>query len=357
MFNNATDQTVGRTPWDFATAVLMRLGPTTVVVIGLLGFAYFLYTEINTARLETNKQLQNSIEVAQQQLVDNTIKMGDMSEKLIININNMLELSEKVDKKIDESREIYQKQLNKIQKEMEDSTKRLEESERQVKVARTEIVHLTEELEKKQAKMNALENTHKKLSVDVSILKAKKKELEGSTRAYARQVGELKEGLTVTLADVLGKVKDEEIKSSVRSILTVFVAEPGSPQTQNSLGELIGLRESILEKAIGEDGVGFETWFYIEDPDTGVKNTFGYVKQMQDGPRHVLVIDSQDDRIYRTSYGVENLLFKIPTAENWYERWMCNFVIFLDNEFEATYSVTDMNAWNQISLSVRPERS
>ena len=52
-----SDQTTGRTPWDFATAVLMRLGPTTIVVIGLLGFAFFLYSEINKARLEANKQL------------------------------------------------------------------------------------------------------------------------------------------------------------------------------------------------------------------------------------------------------------------------------------------------------------
>ena len=82
----------------------MRLGPTTVVVIGLLGFAFFLYSEINNARQEATQQLQKSLADAQEQLVDNTKKMGDMSEKLIANITSMLDLSKTVDQEIDEGR-------------------------------------------------------------------------------------------------------------------------------------------------------------------------------------------------------------------------------------------------------------
>lgn len=100
MPDESTDQTTGRTPWDFATAVLMRLVPTTVVVLGLLGFAYFLYSEISKAQLEANQQLQNSLASVQEQLAENTKKMGDMSATLIENITKILELNKQVDKEI-----------------------------------------------------------------------------------------------------------------------------------------------------------------------------------------------------------------------------------------------------------------
>lgn len=100
MSDASGDKTTGRTPWDVAAIVLSCVGPTTIVVAGFLVFTYFLYTEINRARETANKQLAESLSLAQNQLVENTRKLGDMSATLITNITNMLELNEEANKKI-----------------------------------------------------------------------------------------------------------------------------------------------------------------------------------------------------------------------------------------------------------------
>lgn len=346
MSAESSDQTTGRTPWDFATAVLMRLGPTTVVVIGLLGFAYFLYSEINKVRLEADQQLQNSLASAQAQLVENTKKMGDMSEKLITNISSMLELSKKVDTDIGERRDRYQKQLKTIRNELESSTKALQESRRKAEVTQAEIARLTENIEN-------LANTRKELSVEVTRLKDEKKELERSTQDYARQVGELKERQTTTLGDIVDRIKkDREAEETVRRLLINFANEAKSAQMRESMSELIGLRAGILEKEIERDGAGFSAWFYIKNLKSGSKNIFGYVDQGPEGPRDFLKIAVAKDRIYLVNMWAADFLLKIPTAENWYQSWLCNIGIRYDDGIDESCYNMDMNRWDQISIIV-----
>ena len=110
--------TVGRTPWDFATEVLRRLGPSMVVVV-LLGIgSYYFFHEINLAREradnarndqiklsnEEQKDLRKSLVSAQSLLIENTSKMQIMSQQLISNITDMMEVQNNMDDQVLEKR-------------------------------------------------------------------------------------------------------------------------------------------------------------------------------------------------------------------------------------------------------------
>lgn len=93
----------GRTPWDFATELLVvlgRIGPSAIIVGGFLVFSFLFYQEINKVRLDTDKLLQEKTETAQNQLVETYQRMGGMSSQLISNIDNLLKLRREIDVEI-----------------------------------------------------------------------------------------------------------------------------------------------------------------------------------------------------------------------------------------------------------------
>ena len=365
MSDNATDKTTGRTPWDFATVALMRLGPTTVVVVGFIGLSVFLYTEINKARFEADEQLRDSLASAEAQLVENTSKMGEMSEQLIDNISNMLELGERVDIKIE-----------KVREEMTTSAEALKEAKRQVKEAQAKIGDLAAGLDRKLSELKDLRNERKQLTVEITQLRLEKEELEIRGSKYAQKVGELKEENVVllstedftlweekaadqgegpeegplSLAEVIARVKKE--RTTISDVFPVFAMHPGSADTREKLGELIGSRESILEEVIRKDGAGFSTWFYFKNISTGAKSIFGYVEQEPDGPRGILKIRVQGGRISLVEPWAANVLFKIPTAENWYDIWTCDLFFDYENEIRNIYYDTKIDTWDAPKLAL-----
>ena len=48
--------------------------------------------------------------------------------------------------------------------------------------------------------------------------------------------------------------------------------------------------------------------------------------------------------------GQANVLSKIPKAENWYERWMCDLVVVNDDKLSDFYTVENISQWDQLSL-------
>ena len=128
------------------------MGPSVIIVAGFLGFGYFFYQEINKARLETDKQLQNRLEVAQNQLVQTYEKIGGMSDQLIENIRSLMELNAEIDKDVETSR----KELAKLETEGRQALAKLEtetreevrEAKEEADEARREAIEVREELTK-----------------------------------------------------------------------------------------------------------------------------------------------------------------------------------------------------------------
>jgi peptidoglycan hydrolase CwlO-like protein len=135
-------EATGRTPWDFATEflrVLARIGPSAIVVAGFLVFGYFLYQEINKARVEADKQLQERdkqlqerLDTAQKHLVETYDKIAGMSDKLIENVNSLLTLSADIDKAVKKRRD----ELKKAEKGVEAARREAAEAKNQVEAER-----------------------------------------------------------------------------------------------------------------------------------------------------------------------------------------------------------------------------
>jgi hypothetical protein len=93
----------GRTPWDFATELLIvlgRIGPAAIIVAGFLIISLLFYQEINEVKSETDKLVRERTEFAQKQLVETYQTMGGMSSQLINNIGNLLKLRREIDVEI-----------------------------------------------------------------------------------------------------------------------------------------------------------------------------------------------------------------------------------------------------------------
>ena len=343
------DKTVGRTPWDVASEVLTRLGPTAIVVVGFLAFTFFLYIQIKEESKEENKLLIASLKDAQNQIVNNTKKMGEMSEKMIKNINSILTLRDTVDKNATAQKNKFDAHLEKLQGQLDDSKGALISTQENIQSAKTIHADLLTEIEKTKEELSAhekeLADREKRLKEEeasAQLLEDKRKELEKAIEKHAEQIAALKTQLSGSEGTALAPVDSEA--TIVRSVLAGYAKKPEDKEVQESLQKLVGFKVSVLEDIVKKDDLGYRTWFRDR-----AGRIFGYLQQTDEGPRNYIKVLNNFRTITRVWSRLSNVFVRIPKAENWYESWLCD-VVATQNRLMATYSNRDQQEWTQIEL-------
>ena len=341
MNDSDLDKTAGRTPWDVAAILVSRLGPTTIVVIGFLAVTGFLFNQIIEADTRARKLL-----------VENTSRMNLMSAQLIKNIDEMMALNKKVADERKANRKLYESDLKKVQDDLEQAQKDLAETLQQVKDARAEVGRAMKDLARREAEWieqrRSLVIAQKEFKVELDGLEKKRRELELVLLESARQLEESEKPAALVAPTTV----DDEVPaaSPLRQILEAFADNPSSQEARDALKNLTGQRYESLEAAIKKDGIGFDVWFYSNDVKRGRRTVWGYMTQEADGPRNFIRLNVVNDRITNTTYRQANVLSKIPKAENWYERWMCDLVVVNDDKLLDFYSAENISQWDQLSL-------
>lgn len=139
----------GRTAWDFAAEVSQKLGLSIVILIGI---AFGLYQfqdqalKLKEAERESNKDLQEKLNSAQQQLVDSAVAVGQLNKDMIENIQSGLGELQKLQSSI----KLYQGQTEAEARKAMDAIAKQKEAEEATIRAKNDLKKLKLENETQQ---------------------------------------------------------------------------------------------------------------------------------------------------------------------------------------------------------------
>jgi len=347
-----TQRVTGRTPWDFAAEVLIEMlravGPVMIIVIGFLVFVYLGYQQINKARTQATKDLQASLDQAQNSLINNTKELGDMHGEIIQNITSMLELANKVDKNNIEQREKFaeevkkeEEKLDKLRKEGENAAKSLERDIAKLEKEREELIEYLKEQKEKE-----IQN---KLASDKKIEEQEEKHKQEQKELKMREL---------SLVKFLSPDQNYLPKKSdiAEKILKDFQSNPSGIGNSDKLSELIGLPVSDVQKLISEkDGLGYSAWFketakFISDEESNEQlgiygNITGYTEHNNNGPEDTIVLDFSNEIVSSVKSVKGNIVVAMPMVENWYDRRYCVVSDEGESLNEACFDGNGGNEW------------
>ncbi len=333
------EKIVGRTPWDVASEVLTRLGPVAIMVLGFLAFIVFIYLDTKESSEQKNKALIESLKDAQTQIVDNTKKMGEMSEKMIENIGAILTLRSTVTANATAQKNAFDADMKDLEDQIREAKTTRADLLAEIETTETELLAKEKRLSNRESQ---LQEKAKKEEVSALSWEKERNELEAVIERHAEQIAALKLQLGGSERTAPAPVDSEA--AAVRNLLAAYAEKPEDESVQKKLQDLVGLKVSVLEDIVAKDNLGFSIWFR----DQGDR-IFGYREQTDVGPRNYIRVFNKSGTITRVSSVLSNVFVRIPKAENWYESWLCD-VVATPNRLAATYSDRDKMEWTQIEL-------
>ena len=336
------DKTVGRTPWDVASEVLTRLGPMAIMVLGFLAFIVFIYLDTKEDSKEQNKFLIESLEKSQDQIVNNTKKMGEMSQKMIENIGSLLELRTTVTKNATAQKNKFDADIREAETIHTNLLAEIEKTEEELKAQEKKLQAQEKKL---RDRYYLLKEAEKAKSASAKDVERERNALEKVIEEHAEQIAALKSKLSGSEGTAPTPVDSEA--ATVRKILAAYAEDPEDESVQKLLQQLVGLRLSVLEDIVTKDDLGYSTWFRDRSD-----RIFGYLQQMDVGPRNYIKVFNKSGTITRVTTVLSNVFVRIPKAENWYESWLCD-VVATQKRLTAVYFDNDSQEWTQIELKVK----
>ena len=361
---------VGRTPWDFATELLVllgRIGPAAVIVAGILVAGYFFYSEINTARLEADAQLQKKLEAAQTQLVATYEKMSSMSGQLIGNIDKLMDLNSKIQTQVDDARS----KLGNAGQKLETAEREAAQAEQARQILEQRNLEIKQRQAQTQATLATIELKKKQLDDEIRQLENKRVLAESALSqrtqqidAQNKRIAELEQELAAAQGLKSGADQQTSQSSALEGVLRDFIANSESVDL-SVFYPFVGMKAEDIE-ALVKPGLGYAYWareYEIgtssatdTDPSSSRKlvQIYGVTKTFDsgDGPYVVFDIDGDSGFVTNVRYRMGYRLVRFPRVEDWYSEWYGTLKISSDVIEDGNYFVPtekrDRWTWNQV---------
>ncbi len=239
---NETKHLTGRTAWDFAAEVSQRLGLSILILIGI-AFGFYQYQnqalKFKKAEQESNKDLQEKLNSAQQQLVDSAVAVGQLNKDMIDNIKSGLgELQG-----LRDSIKVYQEQAEAEANKTEDAIAKQKEAEEATVRAKNNLEKAKSEQERLK-KLRAAKSGPFKEKVQSLISKLSNESLDDPD------------------IEILA---DEIRQDYLVNPLALFEAVAKNPNAENleKLRDLEGFKYDAIMNIFEDNKAGFAAWMLV----------------------------------------------------------------------------------------------